>query len=48
MIYNDKKYDDDLIRLGKLYAGNDISNSKCFKVCNWFQKIKNKIKFWRK
>jgi len=43
-----EKYDADLMRLGRLYASNDISNSKCFKICSWLQRMKNKLIFWRK
>jgi len=42
------KYDADLIRLGRLYAGKNIENSKCKKFCNWIQKMKIKLLFWRK
>ena len=42
------KNDADLIRLGRLYAGKNIENSKCKKFCTLIQNIKNKILFWRK
>lgn len=48
MSIDQKKYDAELIRLGRLYAGNNIQNSKCQKFCGAINKIANKLLFWRR
>lgn len=43
-----EEYDNELIRLGKIYMGKDIEKSKCQKFCDLISKMKNKLIFWRR